>query len=36
MKFFAQSALDYVCRQAKQQQGNGKMLFMMHSLRLKL
>ena len=32
MKFFAQSALDYVCRQAKQQQGNGKMLFMMHSL----
>jgi hypothetical protein len=32
MKFFAQSALDYVCRQAEQQQGNGKMLFMMPSL----
>jgi DNA phosphorothioation-dependent restriction protein DptH len=32
MKFFAQSVLDYVCRQAEQQQGNGKMLFMMPSL----
>jgi len=32
MKFFAQSALDYVCRQAEQRQGNGKMLFMMPSL----
>jgi len=32
MKFFAQSVLDYVCRQAEEQQGNGKMLFMMPSL----
>ena len=32
MKFFAQSALDYVRRQVEQQQGNGKMLFMMPSL----
>jgi len=32
MKFFAQSALDYVCRQAEQQPGYGKMLFMMPSL----
>ena len=32
MKFFAQSALDYICHQAEQQQGNGKMLFMMPSL----
>lgn len=32
MKFFAQSALSYICRQLDQQQGNGKMLFMMPSL----
>lgn len=32
MKYFAQSALEYVRRQADQQQGNGKMLFMMPSL----
>ena len=32
MKFFAQSALDYLCRHVEQRQGNGKMLFMMPSL----
>ncbi len=32
MKFFAQSALDYVRHQVEQHQGNGKMLFMMPSL----
>ena len=32
MKFFAQSAFEYVCRQAEQQEGNGKLLFMMPSL----
>lgn len=32
MKFFAQSALDYICRQAEQQLSNAKMLFMMPSL----
>ena len=32
MKFFAQSAFEYVRRQAEQQAGNGKLLFMLPSL----
>ena len=32
MRFFAQSALEYIRRNVEQQQGNGKMLFMMPSL----